>query len=148
AGARGRLPFRGAIDRRHRAGLLPAHGGLRALPDRHGTLAPYGGLDATYAADAGLSQACSDRGRRVAYPDCPATRQAPRDGRADQRRDLRLDEPAPRRNAHLVPDSAIVRRIPSFFWGHVLSALLLGLTGGAFLNVQAVMMFSGTMAVG
>jgi hypothetical protein len=40
-----------------------------------------------------------------------------------------------------------VRRIPSFIYGHVLSALLLGLTGGAFLDVQAVLMFSGAMAV-
>jgi hypothetical protein len=39
-----------------------------------------------------------------------------------------------------------VRRIPSFIYGHVLSALLLGLTGGAFLDLRAVAVFSGVMA--
>ncbi len=40
------------------------------------------------------------------------------------------------------------RRIPSFIWGHVLGALLLGLTSGAFLNFPAVMKFSGAMVLG
>jgi hypothetical protein len=39
-----------------------------------------------------------------------------------------------------------VRRIPSFVYGHVLSALLLGFVGGAFLNLTAVVIFCGVMA--
>jgi len=39
-----------------------------------------------------------------------------------------------------------VRRIPSFVYGHVLSALLLGAVGGAFLDLKAVMIFGGVMA--
>jgi hypothetical protein len=39
-----------------------------------------------------------------------------------------------------------VRRIPSFIYGHVLSALLLGFFSGAFLDVRAVAVFSAVMA--
>jgi len=39
-----------------------------------------------------------------------------------------------------------VRRIPSFVWGHVLSALLLGFIGGALLDLTAVLIFCGVMA--
>ena len=39
-----------------------------------------------------------------------------------------------------------MRRIPSFIYGHVLSALLLGLTGGSVLDLQAVLIFSSAMA--
>ncbi len=41
-----------------------------------------------------------------------------------------------------------MRRVPSFVYGHVLSALLLGFVGGAFLNLTAVMIFCGVMAGG
>jgi hypothetical protein len=39
-----------------------------------------------------------------------------------------------------------VRRIPSFLYGHVLSALLLGFIGGAFLDLWAVAVFCSVMA--
>jgi hypothetical protein len=39
-----------------------------------------------------------------------------------------------------------VRHVPSFVWGHVLSALLLGFFSGAFLGVKAVLTFSAMMA--
>ena len=39
-----------------------------------------------------------------------------------------------------------MRRIPSFVYGHVLSALLLGFVGGALLNLTAVAIFCGVMA--
>jgi hypothetical protein len=39
-----------------------------------------------------------------------------------------------------------VRRIPSFVWGHVLSALLLGFVSGAMLNLAAVLSLSGLLA--
>jgi len=41
-----------------------------------------------------------------------------------------------------------VRRIPSFVYGHVLGALLIGLIGGAFLDLTAVMVFGGVLTVG
>jgi hypothetical protein len=40
-----------------------------------------------------------------------------------------------------------VRRIPSFVWGHVLGALLIGMIAGAFLDLRAVLTFGGAMAV-
>jgi hypothetical protein len=39
-----------------------------------------------------------------------------------------------------------VYRIPSFVWGHVLSALLLGFIGGVFFNLTALLAFCGVMA--
>ena len=40
-----------------------------------------------------------------------------------------------------------MRRIPSFVYGHVLAALLIGFVAGSFLDFKAVMMFgSGTAA--
>jgi hypothetical protein len=41
-----------------------------------------------------------------------------------------------------------VRRIPSFVYGHVLAALLIGLVAGAFLDLKAVMTFGSSMAAG
>jgi hypothetical protein len=38
-----------------------------------------------------------------------------------------------------------VRRVPSFVYGHVLSALLIGVIGGAFLDLTAVMVFGGVL---
>jgi hypothetical protein len=40
-----------------------------------------------------------------------------------------------------------VRRIPSFVYGHVLGALLIGIVGGAFLDLTAVMVFGGGLTV-
>ncbi len=39
-----------------------------------------------------------------------------------------------------------MRRIPAFVYGHVLSALLIGLIAGAFLDLKAVLIFSSVMA--
>jgi len=39
-----------------------------------------------------------------------------------------------------------VRRIPSFVYGHVLGAMLIGFVGGSFLDLEAVMTFGGGMA--
>jgi hypothetical protein len=39
-----------------------------------------------------------------------------------------------------------VRRIPSFVYGHVLGALLIGLIAGSFLDLKAVAIFGGVMA--
>ena len=39
-----------------------------------------------------------------------------------------------------------MRRIPSFVYGHVLSAFLLGFVGGVFLNLEALLVFCSVMA--
>ena len=39
-----------------------------------------------------------------------------------------------------------MRRIPSFVWGHVLGALVIGFVAGSFLDLKAVMTFGGVMA--
>jgi hypothetical protein len=41
-----------------------------------------------------------------------------------------------------------VRHVPSFVYGHVLGALLLGFVAGAFLDLRAVMVFGSSMAAG
>jgi hypothetical protein len=38
-----------------------------------------------------------------------------------------------------------VRRIPSFVYGHVLGALVIGVVAGAFLDLKAVLIFGGVM---
>ncbi len=39
-----------------------------------------------------------------------------------------------------------MRRIPAFVWGHVLGALVVGVVGGAFLDLTAVVTFGATLA--
>lgn len=41
-----------------------------------------------------------------------------------------------------------MRRVPSFVYGHVLAALLIGLVAGSFLDLKAVMVFGSGMAAG
>ena len=46
------------------------------------------------------------------------------------------------------PDAETVRGIPSFIWGHVLGALLLGLTFVVVLNVIPTLVLSSALVVG